>query len=173
MLDGCTVGTTSELLCLLWDARGLSGKSGMRCQSNARRRKLASPRLLNPISRLLIHEVPGGCARWRLGRYVFINQQNAEYESNRRNWSIYIPSSRLHLDSLFLPYLTHCQHPQLSRHHVTCTKQRLSFQNTPCNLHNFVRSLWARFRYMQLYCNANASDVDSFSTHSDGTKWQP
>jgi len=26
---------------------------------------------------------------------------------------------------------------------------------------------------MQLYHNANASDVDSFSTHSDGTKVQP
>jgi hypothetical protein len=26
---------------------------------------------------------------------------------------------------------------------------------------------------MQLYHNANASDIDSFSTHSDGTKAQP
>ena len=25
---------------------------------------------------------------------------------------------------------------------------------------------------MELYHNANASDVESFSTHSDGTKWQ-
>jgi hypothetical protein len=25
---------------------------------------------------------------------------------------------------------------------------------------------------MQLYHNANASDVDSFPTHCDGTKWQ-
>ena len=56
---------------------------------------------------------------------------------------------------------------------MTCTKQRLSFQNTPDNLHNFVRSLWASFRYVQLYHNANASDVDSFSTRSDGTKGQP
>jgi len=116
VLDGCTVGTTWELLSLLRDARGLSGKSGMRCQSNARGRKLCSPRVLNLVSRLLIYEVPGGCARWRLGRFVFINQRNAGYESNRRNSSIYIPSSRLHLHSLFLPYLTHRRHPQLSRH---------------------------------------------------------
>jgi hypothetical protein len=55
---------------------------------------------------------------------------------------------------------------------VTCTKQHLSFQNTLNNLHNFVLSLWASFRYMQLYHNANVSDVDSLSTHSDGTKGQ-
>jgi hypothetical protein len=30
---------------------------------------------------------------------------------------------------------------------VTCTKQCLSFQNTPDNLPNFVLSLWASFRY--------------------------
>jgi len=82
-------------------------------------------------------------------------------------------SSGLHLHSLFLPYWTHRQHPELSRHHVTCTKQRLSFQNTPNNLHNFVYSLWACFRCVQLYHNANALDVDSFSTRSDGTKGQP
>jgi len=55
---------------------------------------------------------------------------------------------------------------------VTCTKQRLLFQNTPNNLHNYVLSLWASFRYMQLYHNAKVSDVDSLSTHSDGTKGQ-
>ena len=65
------------------------------------------------------------------------------------------------------------QHPELSPRHLTCTKQRLSFQNTPDNLHNFVCSLWAAFRYVQLYHNANASDVDSFSTRSDGTTGQP
>jgi len=68
---------------------------------------------------------------------------------------------------------THRQHPELSRHHVSCAKQRLSFQNTPDNLHNYVCSLWASIRYVQLYHNANASDVDSLSTRSDGTKWQP
>jgi len=141
----------------------------MRCQSNARRRKLSSPRLRNLVSKLLIHQVPVG---WRLGRFVFITQWNAGHESNHRHSSIYIPSSRRYLHSLFLPYLTHSQHFQLSRHHVTCTKQRLSFQNTRDNLHNIVRSLWACFHYMQLYHNPNASDVDSFSPHSDGTKGQ-
>jgi len=50
--------------------------------------------------------------------------------------------------------------------------QCLSFQNTPDNLHNFVIPLWASFLYLQLYHNANAWDVDSFSTPCDGTKWQ-
>ena len=68
---------------------------------------------------------------------------------------------------------THSQHPELSRHYVTCTKEHLSFQNTPDNLHNFLCSLWACFRYVQLYHNANSLDVDSFSTRSDGTKGQP
>jgi hypothetical protein len=102
MLDGCSVGTTWELLSLLWDARGLSGKSGIRCPSNAQCRKLFSPCILNLVPRLLIHKVPRSCARWRLGHIVFINEQNAGYEPNRRNSSIYIPSSRLHLHSLFL-----------------------------------------------------------------------
>jgi len=144
----------------------------MRCQSNTRRRILSSPRVLNRVSRLIIHEVPGSCARWRLGRFVFINQQNAGYESNHTNSSIYIPSSHLNLHSLFLPYLTHRQHPPLPRHHVTYTQQHLSFHNTPNNLHNFVFSLWACFHYMPLYHNTKALDVDSFSTHSDGTKGQ-
>ena len=91
---------------------------------------------------------------------------------NRRNWSIYIPSSRLHPLSFLLPYYEHRQHPELSQNHVTCPKQRLSFQTTPDNLHNFVLSFRSFFRYMQLYHNANASDVDSFSTHSDGSKEQ-
>jgi hypothetical protein len=67
---------------------------------------------------------------------------------------------------------THPQQPELSQHHVTCTKQCLSFQNTPDNLHHFVRSLWTFFRDVELNHNANASDVDSFSTHSDGSKGQ-
>jgi len=116
VLDSCTVGTTGELVSLLWDARGPSGQHGMRCQSNARRRKLSSPRVLDLVLRLLIHELPGGCARGRLGHFVFINQRNAGYESNRRNSNIYIPSSRLHLHSHFLLYLTHRQHPQHSQH---------------------------------------------------------
>jgi len=92
---------------------------------------------------------------------------------NSQNSSIHIPSARLHLRPSFLPHLAHCQRPELSRHHVTCTKHRLSFENPPDNLHNFVLSLWASFRYMKPYHNANPSDVDSFSTHSNGTKGQP
>jgi hypothetical protein len=45
-------------------------------------------------------------------------------------------------------------------------------QNTPDNFHDFVCSLWAFFCYMQLYHNANASDVDSFQTYSDPTTGQ-
>ena len=173
MFDGCPVRTTWEQLSLLRDARGLNSKSGMWCQSNPQRSKLSSPWVLNLVSRLLIQEVPVGFARWMLGRFMFINQQNAGYESNCGNSSIYIPSSHLHLHSLFLPYLTHRQHLELSRHHVTCTKQRLSFQNTSNNLYNFLCCLWACLCYMQQYHNANASDVDSFSTHSNRTKGQP
>jgi len=92
---------------------------------------------------------------------------------NRRNSIIYIPSSCLHLHSLLLPDNTHRLHPEWSRHLVTCTKQPLSFQNTPNNLHSSVLSLWASISYMQLYHDDNASDVDSFSTHNDGIIGQP
>jgi len=173
VLDGCTVGTTWELLTLLRDALGLRSKSGMRYQSNTQHRKLSSPRVLKLVSRLLIHEVLGGCPSWSMGRCEFANQQNAQYESNRRNSNVYIPSSHLHLHSLCFPHYTHRQYPELSRHHETGTKQPLSFQNTPNNLHNFVPSLWASFRYVLLYHNANASDLDWFSTRSDGTNRQP
>jgi len=40
------------------------------------------------FSRLVGHEVSGGCARWRLGCFVFVNQQNAGYESQ----CSYLPS---------------------------------------------------------------------------------
>jgi len=63
--------------------------------------------------------------------------------------------------------------PELSRHHVTCIKQRLVFQDTPDNQHNLVRSLWASFHYIPLHDNANAWDTVSFSTPSDGTNGQP
>ena len=56
---------------------------------------------------------------------------------------------------------------------MTCTKLCLSFQNTLDNLHNVVVSLWASFRYVQRYHNANGSDVGSYPTRSDGTKGQP
>jgi len=92
---------------------------------------------------------------------------------NRRNSSIVIPCTRLHLHSLLHPCSTHCQHSEVSRDLMTCTKQHLSFQFKPDNLQSFVCSLWASICYMQLYHNANASDVDSYSTHSDSTKGQP
>jgi hypothetical protein len=74
----------------------------------------ASPRVLNLLSTLLVHEVPGGPARWMLGRFVFINQQISQVELRyRRNSNIYIPSSRRHRYFLFFPYYTHRQHPDL------------------------------------------------------------
>jgi len=93
--------------------------------------------------------------------------------SNRQNSGVYILSSRLHLISVFVSYDTHRQHPELSQHHLRCTKQRLLVQHTPDNLHNSVLSLWASFHYMKLHHNANASDVGSFSTHIDGATGYP
>jgi len=81
MLDDCTCGRTWKLLSFLWDAWGLSGTSGVQYKSNTQCRKHSSPQVLILVSRLLIHEVPGGCARWRLGHVVFVNQHNAQYQS--------------------------------------------------------------------------------------------
>ena len=81
LLNGCTVGTTWERLSLLQDTWGLSCKSGVWCKSYAWHYKLSSPQVLNLISMLLIHEVPGGCARWQLGYFVVVNQQKEQYES--------------------------------------------------------------------------------------------
>jgi len=81
VLDGCTVGTTWELPSLLWDARGLSNQSGVWCKMNSWHRKLSLLRVLNLVSMRLIHQAPGGCARWRLGCFVFVTQQTAGYES--------------------------------------------------------------------------------------------
>ena len=76
VFDGCTVRTTWDLLSLLWDARGLSSKSGVWCKSSAWYCKLSSPLVLNRVSTHISYQVPGGCARWRLAFFVFINQQN-------------------------------------------------------------------------------------------------
>jgi len=76
MLDGCTVGTTRELLSSLRDKQGLSSKSGTWCQSDARHHILTSLRVLNLVSRLHIYEVPCGLARRRMGCFVLVNQQN-------------------------------------------------------------------------------------------------
>jgi len=56
---------------------------------------------------------------------------------------------------------------------MTCTEQHLSFQNTPDNTLNVAHSPWDSFPCVQMYHNADASDVDSFSTHRVGTKAQP
>jgi len=131
---------------------------------------------------LVVFEVPGCFARWRLGRFVFYNLQNAGYESKASyltSWTqtlsklnyihpILPPSPPLS----FPPDYTHCQHPELCRHYVTHTKQSFSLQNTSANLPNSVFCLWASFRYMPLYHNANVLDVDSFSTQSNCTKGQ-
>jgi len=114
MLDGCTAGTTWKLLSLLRDVRGLSSNNGVRCKSKSRCRTVSSPRLWYLLSRIVVYEVPGGCRRWRLGLFVFINQQNTEVEPrNRWNSSIYTTCSRLHLVSVFLTYYTHRQYPNL------------------------------------------------------------
>ena len=94
-------------------------------------------------------------------------------QQNCRNSSIYIPSSRLYLHSAFLQDYINCQDPELSRQHVSGSKQCLPFANTPDNLHNFECTLCACFRYIQLYHNADPCGVDLFSTCSDGSKGQP
>ena len=53
------------------------------------------------------------------GRAVLCSLTNKTHKlhlepRNRQNTSIYIPSSRLHLHSLFLLYDTHRQHPDLN-----------------------------------------------------------
>jgi len=149
MLDGSTVGTTWELLSLLWDARGLSSKNDVWCKRNTQHGILCSPQVLNPVSRLVVLEVPGASTRWRLGRLVFVNQQNSQGEP----WMKQSPVLE-HIYPFILPTPPFCFPPVLytptaswSQHHVTCTTQRLLFQNTPDNLHNFVLSIWASFRY--------------------------
>jgi len=106
LLDPCTVGTTWELLRLLWDARGLSGKHGVCCKSNGWHRELSSPRVLNLVLRLLIHQVPGGCVRWRLGRFVLVNQQ---YKLNQQiaGTQVYISLLPAYTSILFSIHIQH------------------------------------------------------------------
>jgi hypothetical protein len=61
-----------------------------------------------------------------------------------------MPSSYLHLQYPVLLYETHHQYPELLQHHVTSTKQRLGYQNTPDIIHTSVHSLWAAMRYVQV-----------------------
>jgi len=77
VLDGCTVGTVWELLTLLWDGWGLLSKSCVWFKRNTRCGTVSSPDVRNHISRLRIHVAPGGCARWRLGHFVFVIEQNS------------------------------------------------------------------------------------------------
>jgi hypothetical protein len=149
VLDGCTVGTTWELHSLLQDARGLSGQNDVWCKTNARNDKLSSPRVPILVSRHIVHEVPGGSASWRLGRFVFIKQQNSLGEP----WTKKSPELE-YIYPFFLPTPPFSFPPILyrltaswSRPHATCTKRRLSCQNTPQNLHNFVLSRCTSFRY--------------------------
>jgi len=140
-------------------------------------------RVPNLVSRLLIPEVAGDCARWRLGHFVYINQRKAGYDKkchisqveprNCRNSSIYIPSSNLHLQSLFPRYQTCCQHSEQSLHHLMCRIQCLLFQNTRHKLRSFFHSLLAAFRYDRLFHNKHATVVDWLLTRSDSTKGQP
>jgi len=76
MLNGSTVRITWQLLGMFRDTQGLSSISGLLCKCNTQCRKRSSPQVLILICRLLIHEVPSGCVRWRLGHVVFVNQQN-------------------------------------------------------------------------------------------------
>jgi len=62
-----------------------SGKNGIWRKSNLWHRKLSWPPILTLLSRLPIQEVSGSYSRWRLGRFVFINQQNAGSESTLSN----------------------------------------------------------------------------------------
>jgi hypothetical protein len=172
VFDSCTVGTTWEQLCLLSHVSDLSGKSGMKYQSNPQHCKLTWQPVLNHVSSLLIHEMPGYCARFSQGWVVVFIRKNAEYESNHRKSRMYIPSSSQGLNWHLLPCETHHHHSHLSWQQVTCTKQRFLIQNTPDNRHNCVNPHWAYLRYMLLCLNAHASDVDSYSTHSNSTQSQ-
>jgi hypothetical protein len=145
------------------------------CKTNSWRCKLSFQRVRNLILRLVVPEVACGSARWRLGRFGFVNKQNSQVEPrNRRNSTIYIPSSRLHLLSLFLPYYTHRQDPDLD---ITWLEQNNATHSkthpiTYTTLYFPTLSIRASVHYMQLCHNANVSDVDLFSTQSDGTKGQ-
>jgi len=100
VLDGCTVGTIWEKLRMLRDAQDLSSNSRLQCKRNVLCRRISAVWLLNLISRLLIHDVPSGCARWRLGRVVFFNQQNKLNQEIAGTW-VYISLLSTYTSSLF------------------------------------------------------------------------
>jgi len=149
VLDGSTVGRTWEQLSLLRDAWGLSGKNDVLFLHNACHGKQSSPWVLNLLSRLLVDEMPGGSARCRLGRFVFVNQQNSAVECWIMNspelecWNPFFqPTPHFGFPSALYP-----PPASWSRHNMSCTKQSLPFRNPPSNLHNFILLFWATYRY--------------------------
>jgi hypothetical protein len=74
LLERCIVATTSERLSLLRDTQGVSGTCEVGCQSHSLCGRLISARVLNLISSLLTHQVPGSWARCKLRSLVFVNQ---------------------------------------------------------------------------------------------------
>jgi len=171
VFDGCTVGTTWEQLSLLGDAPGLSSKHDVQCKSNAWHCKLSSPPGLNLMSRLLVHEVPGRSTRWRLGHFVFVNQQNSQVQC----WTKWSPE----LNYIY-PVIPAYTYFLFSSSIIYTDSIQLS---TSRDFHKTIPIIWKHTRYpiqhcsfplgnvpLQLYANANVSDVESFSTHSDGTK---
>jgi len=147
MLNGSTVGITWELLSLLRDARGLSVERVVRCQSNTRHCKLSTPHVINLVSRLVVHVMPGGAARWRLHRFVFINQHNSHVEpwTKKSPELEYIYPFFPHTSPFSYPPVLYTPTASWSRYHVACTIQRLSFQHTPVKLHSLLRSVCTSF----------------------------
>jgi hypothetical protein len=149
MLDGCTVGTTWDVLSLLRDAPGVSSIQDVRCKGNPWCLKLSSPQILDIVSGLVIHEVPGCLARWRQGWLVFVKQQNSQVEPrNQWNCSIYIPAARLHLLSLFHPYYRHRQHPDLD---ITSVAQNSTYHSQTHPI--FYTTLYYRSGLPSAKCN--------------------
>jgi hypothetical protein len=149
MLDGCTVGTTCELLSLLRDAQGLSGNHDAWCKCNTLHGELSSPGVQNFVSSIVFHEVPGCSGRSRLGRFVFLNQHDSQVEpwTKQSPELEYIYPFRQPTPPFAFPPVLYTPTACWSRHQVTCTKHSFSFQYPSDNLHRFVRSLWDCFRY--------------------------
>jgi len=128
VLDGYTVGTTGELLSLLWDARGESATSCVWCKSDTWHHKRSSLWVPRLVSSLLNHEVPTGCASWRLGHFVIINWQNKLNQTIAGIWvyifllpaytSILISSWIKHIASI----LNYLDIAQLAQNHASLSK---------------------------------------------------
>jgi len=149
VLDCGIVGATWERLTLLRDAWGLTGQNDVWCKSKGRHSKLSRRWVLNLLSRLVVHEVPSSFERWRLCTFVFINQQNSHDElwTKKSPELMYIYPFCPVAPPFSFPPTLYTPTASWSWHHVTCTKHRLLFQNTPDNLHIFVVSLWNSVSY--------------------------